>query len=170
MVLKICILRHPWMVFSSLFSYLVLKLHCWPNRLGEHLPPVPSLQMPVLSEYENFWKMTRKCKDPQMRGSPTRIKAFTHLQMLYLIICQQTRGWYKVPKIGRPKGEPWVEEAPASNPSWDIWAFQPISIADTEAEMCSPSLLTLLHKCHCQAHGLHECRRSLGHLLLNCLG
>lgn len=64
MVLKICILRHPWMVFSSLFSYLVLKLHCWPNRLGEHLPPVPSLQMPVLSEYENFWKMTRKCKDP----------------------------------------------------------------------------------------------------------
>ena len=83
------------------------------------------------------------------------------------------RRWYADAKSQRQegqRGEQWVEEAPASNPIWDFWTFKPISRADKEDEMCSLRLLTLLHKYHPEAQGIHEWkRRSPGHLLLSCL-
>lgn len=83
------------------------------------------------------------------------------------------RRWYADAKSQRQEGqqgEQWVEEAPASNPIWDFWTFQPISRADKEDEMCSLRLLTLPHKYHPEAQGIHEWkRRSAGHLLLSCL-
>ena len=159
------------MVFSSFFSGLVLKLHCWPKGLGEHLAQEPD------ADASSKWVKDSLETVKKMLGPPWWWEDHPQRQKpLFTFSCSislPVRRWHADAKSQRQEGqwgERWVEKAPDSNPIWDFWAFQPISRADKEDEMCSLRLLTLPHKYQPQAQGIHEWkRRSPGHLLLSCL-
>lgn len=94
-----------------------------------------------------------------MRGSSTGQRpSFTFSRSISLPV----RRWHADAKSQRQesqRGDGWVEEAADSNPIWDFWAFQPISRADKEAEMCSSELLTLLHKYQPPTQEIHELKK-----------